>query len=138
MEITPIRSITSLSYLVFMINCILYNLSWQFNSDFNIHRAIWSITLLSCLVFVIDRNLSNWSWKFSFAFSQERTYLMGHVAILSCLHNRSQIVRSILTVQYRIQRRSHMWNLSCHCPIWFSWYVVSCPIGHDSSVSTSR
>ena len=103
-KITLVRSVMSLSSLLFVINCIVSYWSWQFSSNFIIDCTcmVSHILVLAGLhhklcpirsVIVIQ-----------FHFIVERTYTIGHVVFLSSLSNRSHTVRSVLTIQYLILR----------------------------------
>lgn len=59
---------------------------------------------------------------------------MDHVIVLSYLHHRSHIIRSVLIVQYCILLRSHLYDRSYHYLISSSSCSAHSPISLDSSV----
>ena len=90
-KITLVWLVMSLSYLLFVMDTILFDQSWQFRSDFGVVAPLRLVISLSCLVFVVD-------WYFSFIFNMERTCMIGHVVILSYLRHWLYSVWSILRV----------------------------------------
>lgn len=120
-KITLVRSIMSLSSLLFMINRIVSYWSWQYSSDFIIDCTCM-VSHIIVLVGLHHKPCPIGSViVVLFHFIVERTYTIGHVVVLSSLHNSSHIVRSVLTIQYLILWRSHIYNQSRCCLICFSW-----------------
>ena len=119
MNITLVLSTMSLSCLIFMIDNILSDQSCQFSFDFGVHHTytINHVVVLSGL----HHRPSNWSWQLNLVFNIERICTIGHIIVLSYLHHKPHIIRSILNIQYCIQRKSNLYDQSCHCPVCFSW-----------------
>ena len=94
-----------------------------------LNTFVRSITLLSCLIFVTDNTRSDQSRWLNFIFDENRTCMVKHVVFLSGLGNISHLVRQVLIVQFRLHRRPHLQNWSCHCPIQFSSQTAPYQIG---------
>ena len=96
------------------------------------------VTSLSCLVFVTTCNRSDRSRQFGIVFKVECTYTINRVVVLSGFHHRLHPIRSVMIVQYHFQSRTHLYNLSSHCHVWFSSQIILSQIGPDSLVSFWR
>ena len=68
--------------------------------------------------------------------SQSVLDLIGHDCSIS-FSTQTVTVRSVTTVQFSFQRRSHLYNESHSYPIWFLSQSTLDSISHDSSVSFS-
>ena len=79
-----------------------------------------SIMSLFCLVFVIDGTQFIQSGQLNFIFNVDHFYTISHVVVLSSIHHSRLPMRSIMKVKYCFQRRLHLYNQSCRCPICFS------------------
>lgn len=117
-KITTIRSIMSLSCLHFMIDHIctishviilfgFHHKSYpvgslmKFSFVFGIVQTCMIDALLSYPIFIIDR-----------------TYTISHVLVLSNYLDRPHCVWSVMVVQFQFWCRSHLFDQSCHCPLW--------------------
>ena len=101
-KITPLRPVTSLSCLVFMIDHIMSDQSWQFSLEFNedYTYTISHIIFLSGLsrgLYLVESIMT-----IQFLFNVERTCMIGHVIVLIYLCHRPHTIWSVLIVQYHI------------------------------------
>ena len=108
----PIRSIMSLSYLVFITKCSQLDRCRLFSINFSIYQTYRLVTSLFCLAFATDNTRSNRSRQFSIIFDINCTYMIGHVVVLSGFHDRRNLVRSVMTSQFHFRRRPHLYNQS--------------------------
>ena len=72
-------SITSLSFMLFVIDYILSNCLVSILAYITLVR---SVTSLCCLIFIIHSTLSDRSWKFSFIFGVEWTCTIGYKTLV--------------------------------------------------------
>lgn len=60
--------------------------------------------------------------------------MISHVVVLSCFYHSRHPIRLVTIVQYRVWHRSHLYDQSDHCSIWFSTQRTLNSIGHNNSV----
>ena len=117
MQITPVRLVTSLSCLVFIIGRTWSNRFGQFNFDFGIYHTYQLVMSLSYLVFIIDYTRSDHTWKLSFIFDVDNTCTINLVGFLSGFHHKLHIVRQVLTFQIEFRPRLDLYDQSHYYPI---------------------
>lgn len=74
--------------------------------------------------FIIDHTQSDRSRQFYIIFSISQTYMIGQVIDLSDFHHKLHLVRQVLIVQYSFRHKSHLYDWSSHCPVWFSLEII--------------
>ena len=98
-------------------------------------RPIRSVMSLSYLVFVIDCTRFNQSRQLSFNFGVDHICMISHIVILYGFRHSQHSIRLIIKFWYLFQCKWHLYDQSCHYPIWFSSQTTPGPFDHDSSVT---
>ena len=117
---------TRLIWSVILLSCLVFSIDldsighdslvlfWAYTTP------VWSVMSLLCLIFVTNNTLFDRSWQFSFDFGINHTYTIDHIIVLSSFCHRLHPFQSTTKAQFHFQLRSHLYNWSRHCSIWFS------------------
>ena len=124
-------SITSLSFLVFIPNYTQFDRSRQLSFVFNVNQTykIGHVIVLSC--FRHSRTWSNRSRKFNINFDIYCTYTIGHIVVLFGLWHIWHQILWVMTTQCHFRCRPQLYDRSCHCLVWFSFWQFIFGFGID-------
>ena len=114
-----IWSVTSLSYMVFIINFTRFDRSWQFNIIFNVECTctIGHAIVLSRVLIIHFR-----VWR-------RIDLYVGHIVVLFGFCHRSYLIQLIMRDPFRFRHRPHLYNRSWQFSIIFG-VESACTISH--------
>ena len=72
-----------------------------------------------------------------FIFGVDCICTISHIVVLYDFHHNQHPIQLVTIVQYHFQHRPHLYDRSCHCPVWFLSQKTPGSINHDRSISFS-
>ena len=124
MQTTLVRSVTLLSYLVFMTDGTRFHRSRQFNINLDVDRICLFGHVIVSSIFLHKPYLVVLSRQFSFMFGVYHTCIIEQVIALSAFRHNWHLILPVTKVQYHFWHRIDQYDQSRYCPIWFSSQIA--------------